>query len=114
VSPPLKTSLGVPLHQPIVGLSLSTAPLGSSHCSARCGGSNRCAGTINCHELKAAMQSLGFESKNRTIYSIIAGIAKDHPEKIDFETFLKLIVEAMEGMGDATRPEKVSTDPISQ
>jgi len=34
-------------------------------------------GTIDPKELKAAMQSLGFEAKNQTIYQMIADIDKD-------------------------------------
>jgi Ca2+-binding EF-hand superfamily protein len=66
-------------------------------------------GTIDCAELKAAMQSLGFEVKNRTIYSMIADIAKENEGKIDFETFLNLMVEKMKNMGDSTVPGKVSS-----
>jgi Ca2+-binding EF-hand superfamily protein len=35
-------------------------------------------GTIDPKELKAAMQSLGFEAKNQTIYQMIADIDKDN------------------------------------
>ena len=34
-------------------------------------------GTIDPKELKSAMQSLGFEAKNQTIYQMIADIDKD-------------------------------------
>ena len=35
-------------------------------------------GTIDPKELKAAMQSLGFEAKNQTIYQMIGDIDKDN------------------------------------
>ena len=39
-------------------------------------------GTIDPKELKAAMQSLGFEAKNQTIYQMIGDIDKDTREDI--------------------------------
>jgi len=42
-------------------------------------------GTIDPKELKAAMQSLGFEAKNQTIYQMIGDIDKDGSGEIDFE-----------------------------
>jgi Ca2+-binding EF-hand superfamily protein len=49
-------------------------------------------GTIDPKELKAAMQSLGFESKNSTIYKMIAELDNDRSEGgIDFNTFLDSI-----------------------
>ena len=42
-------------------------------------------GTIDPKELKAAMQSLGFEAKNQTIYQMISDIDKDKSGSIDFE-----------------------------
>jgi Ca2+-binding EF-hand superfamily protein len=45
-------------------------------------------GTIDPKELKAAMQSLGFEAKNHTIYQMIADIDKDGNGSIDFNEFL--------------------------
>lgn len=39
-------------------------------------------------ELKAAMTSLGFESKNQTIYQMIADLDADGSGQIDFEEFL--------------------------
>ena len=44
-------------------------------------------GTIDPKELKAAMQSLGFEAKNQTIYQMIGDIDKDGSGEIDFEEF---------------------------
>ncbi|KAH8071707.1 Ca2-binding protein [Aureococcus anophagefferens] len=48
-------------------------------------------GTIDPKELKAAMQSLGFEAKNQTIYQMIGDIDKDNSGSIDFEEFLDMM-----------------------
>lgn len=48
-------------------------------------------GTIDPKELKAAMQSLGFEAKNQTIYQMIGDIDKDGSGSIDFEEFLDMM-----------------------
>lgn len=53
------------------------------------------AGTIDPKELKAAMQSLGFEAKNHTIYQMIADIDKDGNGSIDFEEFLDMMTAKM-------------------
>ncbi|EZG70002.1 centrin, caltractin [Gregarina niphandrodes] len=45
-------------------------------------------GTVDPRELKAAMQSLGFESKNPTIFNVIADLEKRSSGAIDFEEFL--------------------------
>eukprot|EP01017_Pseudomicrothorax_dubius_P033833 TRINITY_DN456_c0_g2_i3.p1 TRINITY_DN456_c0_g2~~TRINITY_DN456_c0_g2_i3.p1 ORF type:complete len:189 (-),score=66.83 TRINITY_DN456_c0_g2_i3:31-597(-) len=47
-------------------------------------------GTIDPRELKAAMQSLGFEAKNPTIYQMIADLESEG-NSIEFETFLDAI-----------------------
>ena len=47
-------------------------------------------GTIDPKELKAAMQSLGFEQKNPTIYQMIADLEQEG-NSIDFGTFLNAI-----------------------
>lgn len=52
-------------------------------------------GTIDPKELKAAMQSLGFEAKNQTIYQMIADIDKDGNGTIDFEEFLDMMTAKM-------------------
>jgi hypothetical protein len=52
-------------------------------------------GTIDPKELKAAMQSLGFEAKNQTIYQMIGDIDKDGSGEIDFEEFLDMMTAKM-------------------
>lgn len=52
-------------------------------------------GTIDPKELKAAMQSLGFEAKNQTIYQMIADIDKDGSGSIDFDEFLDMMTAKM-------------------
>lgn len=42
-------------------------------------------------ELKAAMTSLGFESKNQTIYQMISDLDADGSGQIDFDEFLHLM-----------------------
>eukprot|EP01069_Polyplicarium_translucidae_P001504 Polyplicarium_translucidae@DN1690_c0_g1_i2.p3 len=51
-------------------------------------------GTIDPTELKAAMQSLGFESKNPTIYQMIASLDRQGGA-IDFEEFLDAITSKL-------------------
>ena len=51
-------------------------------------------GLIDPKELKAAMQSLGFDSKNPTIFELISDLDNDASEKaggINFETFIQAI-----------------------
>lgn len=48
-------------------------------------------GTIDAKELKAAMENLGFENKNRTIYDMISDVDKNGTGDIDFEEFLDLM-----------------------
>eukprot|EP00608_Synchroma_pusillum_P010380 CAMPEP_0198419292 /NCGR_PEP_ID=MMETSP1452-20131203/117_1 /TAXON_ID=1181717 /ORGANISM="Synchroma pusillum, Strain CCMP3072" /LENGTH=160 /DNA_ID=CAMNT_0044139417 /DNA_START=44 /DNA_END=526 /DNA_ORIENTATION=- len=52
-------------------------------------------GTIDPKELKAAMQSLGFEAKNQTIYQMISDIDKDGSGSIDFDEFLEMMTAKM-------------------
>ena len=42
-------------------------------------------GTIDPKELKAAMQSLGFEAKNQTIFQMISDLDRNNSGAIDFE-----------------------------
>ena len=51
-------------------------------------------GKIDPKELKAAMQSLGFEAKNPTIYNMIAELEEENKE-IDFEEFLDAITSKL-------------------
>ena len=44
-------------------------------------------GTIDPKELRAAMQSLGFESKNQTIFQMISDLDKNKSRSIDFPEF---------------------------
>ena len=48
-------------------------------------------GTVDPKELKAAMQSLGFESKNPSVYQMIAELDRDGGGPVDFEEFLDAI-----------------------
>lgn len=55
-------------------------------------------GQIDPKELKAAMQSLGFDTKNPTIYQLIADLDTPEAEKnggIDFDTFINAINEKL-------------------
>ena len=61
-------------------------------------------GTIDPKELKAAMQSLGFEAKNHTVYQMISDIDKNGTGDIDFEEFLDLMTVKL---GDSDSPEDV-------
>jgi Ca2+-binding EF-hand superfamily protein len=48
-------------------------------------------GEIDLKELKAAMQSLGYESKNDTIFTMLAELDKDGNAFLHFEEFLDLM-----------------------
>lgn len=66
----------------------------------------RCAaGTIDPRELKAAMQSLGFEAKNATIFQMINDIDKDGSGQIDFTEFLTMMTAKI---GDKDTKEDIS------
>ena len=56
-------------------------------------------GTIDPKELRAAMRSLGLETKNQTVYQMIQEIDKDKDSKgeIDFDEFLDLITSKLAG-----------------
>ncbi len=54
-------------------------------------------GTIDPKELRAAMQSLGLDAKNQTIYQIIKDIDKDGAGEIDFDEFLDLMTSRLVG-----------------
>jgi Ca2+-binding EF-hand superfamily protein len=61
-------------------------------------------GKIDPKELKAAMQSLGFEQKNPTIYNMIAELDYDNRE-VDFEEFLSAIIDKL---GDKETKEGIN------
>ena len=52
-------------------------------------------GSIDPRELRAAMQSLGFEAKNQTIYQMITDLDKNKSGNIDFEEFLDMMTARM-------------------
>ncbi|KAH8740778.1 centrin [Cryptosporidium ryanae] len=52
-------------------------------------------GTIDPKEMKAAMQSLGFESQNPTMYQLIADLDREGSSAIDFEEFLDAIASKL-------------------
>lgn len=53
-------------------------------------------GRIDPKELKAAMQSLGFEKKNPTIYNMIADLdTHENADGINFENFLDAITDKL-------------------
>merc|ERR1712217_86502 len=64
-------------------------------------------GEIDLRELKAAMQSLGYESKNDTIFTMLAELDKDGNASLDFEEFLDLMSEK-EGKDDKDTMEEIS------
>jgi centrin-1 len=54
-------------------------------------------GTIDPKELRAAMRSLGLETKNQTVYQMIQEIDKDSKGEIDFDEFLDLMTSKLAG-----------------
>lgn len=48
-------------------------------------------GTVNPRDLKSALDSLGVEAKNQTIYQMISDLDADGPGNINFEDFLHLM-----------------------
>eukprot|EP00568_Trieres_chinensis_P006763 CAMPEP_0183296040 /NCGR_PEP_ID=MMETSP0160_2-20130417/3769_1 /TAXON_ID=2839 ORGANISM="Odontella Sinensis, Strain Grunow 1884" /NCGR_SAMPLE_ID=MMETSP0160_2 /ASSEMBLY_ACC=CAM_ASM_000250 /LENGTH=169 /DNA_ID=CAMNT_0025457609 /DNA_START=125 /DNA_END=634 /DNA_ORIENTATION=+ len=52
-------------------------------------------GTIDPKELREAMESLGYEAKNQTIYRMISDIDRDGTGEIDFEEFLDVMTAKM-------------------
>jgi Ca2+-binding EF-hand superfamily protein len=61
-------------------------------------------GTIDPKELKAAMQSLGFEAKNQSVNQMISDIDKDGTGDVNFEEFLDLMTSKM---GDSDSKEEI-------
>ena len=68
-------------------------------------------GTIDVRELKQAMQSLGFDAKNHTIYQMIADMDKDgtgsESNSIDFDGFLHMMTAKMSDKESKEDIEKV-------
>lgn len=64
-------------------------------------------GTIAPKELRAAMQSLGFEAKNQTIYQMIEDIDKDGSGEIDFDEFLDLMTSRLAGSDTKEDVQKI-------
>jgi centrin-1 len=52
-------------------------------------------GQIDPKELKAAMQSLGFEAKNQTIFQMISDLDKNKSGTIEFDEFLDMMTARM-------------------
>merc|ERR1711959_39764 len=65
-------------------------------------------GEIDLKELKAAMQSLGYESKNDTIFTMLNELDKDGNASLDFEEFLELM------SGKEGKDEKDTRDEIDK
>eukprot|EP00439_Symbiodinium_sp_Y106_P084317 s104_g25.t1 len=65
-------------------------------------------GEIDLRELKAAMQSLGYESKNDTIFTMLAELDKDGNASLDFDEFLDLM------SGKEGREEKDTKEEIDK
>eukprot|EP00940_MAST-03C_sp_MAST-3C-sp2_P000336 g336.t1 len=64
-------------------------------------------GSIDPRELKSAMQSLGFEAKNATIYQMIGDIDTDGSGSIDFEEFLDMMTAKMSDKDSKADIQKV-------
>ena len=64
-------------------------------------------GTIDPKELRAAMQSLGFEAKNATIYQMIQDMDKDGSGEIDFDEFLDLMTSRLAGSDTKEDVQKI-------
>merc|ERR1711964_955636 len=64
-------------------------------------------GSIDPKELKAAMQSLGFEAKNQTIYQMISDLDRDGSGNIEFEEFLDMMTARMSDKDTRQDIEKV-------
>merc|ERR1712178_215676 len=63
-------------------------------------------GEIDLKELKAAMSSLGYESKNETIFTMLAELDKDGNASLDFDEFLELM-SGKEGKDDKDSKEEI-------
>merc|ERR1711862_620359 len=63
-------------------------------------------GEIDLKELKAAMQSLGYESKNDTIFNMLAELDKDGNASLGFDEFLDLM-SGKEGKDEKDTKEEI-------
>mmetsp|Transcript_18240 Transcript_18240/g.49013 ORF Transcript_18240/g.49013 Transcript_18240/m.49013 type:complete len:172 (-) Transcript_18240:424-939(-) len=63
-------------------------------------------GEIDLKELKAAMQSLGYESRNDTIFTMLAELDKDGNAALRFEEFLDLM-SGKEGKDEKDTKEEI-------
>jgi len=63
-------------------------------------------GEIDLKELKAAMSSLGYESKNETIFTMLAELDKDGNASLDFDEFLELM-SGKEGKDEKDTREEI-------
>merc|ERR1712138_293934 len=63
-------------------------------------------GEIDLKELKAAMQSMGYESKNDTIFTMLAELDKDGNASLDFKEFLDLM-SGKEGKDEKDTKEEI-------
>ena len=62
-------------------------------------------GQIDLKELRSAMQSLGYESKNETVFTMLQELDKDGNASLDFEEFLDLMKGGEDGEEKDTREE---------
>ena len=64
-------------------------------------------GTIDPKELRAAMRSLGLETKNQTVYQMIQDIDKDAKGEIDFDEFMELMTSKLAGSDTEEDVQKI-------
>lgn len=64
-------------------------------------------GTIDAKELKAAMESLGFENRNKMVYEMISDVDKNGSGDIDFEEFLDIMTIKLGDSGSEDDVRKV-------
>ncbi|CAD7922196.1 unnamed protein product [Amoebophrya sp. A25] len=62
-------------------------------------------GQIDLKELRGAMQSLGYESKNETVFTMLQELDKDGSASLDFEEFLDLMRGRDDEAGEHLRDE---------
>ena len=64
-------------------------------------------GSIDPKELKAAMQSLGFEAKNATVYAMIRDIDTSGAGTVDFDTFVDMLTSKISALDSREDVNKV-------